>query len=123
MTHIELRDDLKSNFRSWESDHDNVGDAQLLCSIMRERHPNEPLARVKEIVYHWVGYESREEHNSLEDENFDPGTVKNDPLDAKDFYDLMQVYRFCDLADQEEVSKRYLAVKTYVREHVKTWKK
>lgn len=52
-------DDLKANFRSWEIDHNNQEDAELLYSILCERHPNENHKSLKEWAYHWVGYEEK----------------------------------------------------------------
>lgn len=54
---VELSDDLKSNFRSWESDHDNYEDAEGLFNILTDRHSDVPVDKVRELAYHWVGYE------------------------------------------------------------------
>jgi hypothetical protein len=53
---IDILDDLKANFRSWEQDCDTEEDAMTLISIMMERHPDEDSERVKKICYDWVGY-------------------------------------------------------------------
>lgn len=42
--------------------------------------------------------------------------TKTDYLESKEFYDLMQCYRIADMMDQENVIKRFEAVKDYIRE-------
>jgi hypothetical protein len=54
-------DDLKSNFRSWEYDHDNAEDANGLFNILVERHPDEDEDELKDLAFSWVGYEESEE--------------------------------------------------------------
>lgn len=54
---LELMDDLKANFRSWEYDHDNEDDAEGLYHILMQRHPESNSDWVREIAYHWVGFE------------------------------------------------------------------
>ena len=50
-------DDLKSNFRSWEMDHDNQEDADELAGILADRHPHEDPERLRVMAYNWVGFE------------------------------------------------------------------
>lgn len=51
-----IEDDLKSNFRSWETgENANVTDAESLYHQLMERHPNESPARVIQLAYDWVG--------------------------------------------------------------------
>lgn len=57
---MDIIDDLKSNFRSWETDHDNEEDANGLFGILIGRHPRLNSDKVKSIAYHWVGYEPEE---------------------------------------------------------------
>lgn len=64
----ELYDDLKSNFRSWETACDNQEDADDLTAILMSRHPDEDYITVKDAAYEWVGFE----------ENFDSNTDLND---------------------------------------------
>ena len=57
---VEVLDDLKANFRSWEQDHDTVEDAEGLYNILKERHPEEDDAYLKSQAYHWVGVDYKE---------------------------------------------------------------
>lgn len=57
---VEVLDDLKANFRSWEQDHDNKEDAEGLYNILKERHPEEDDTYLKSQAYHWVGYEEEQ---------------------------------------------------------------
>jgi len=59
-------DDLKSNFRSWESDHDNEDDANGLFSILMTRHPKENEAKLRKLAFDWVGYEEVTEDAHLQ---------------------------------------------------------
>ena len=54
---MEFLDDLKSNFRSWEQNCDNLEDAEQLTSIMINRHPEEDPNKIKDWCWDWVGYE------------------------------------------------------------------
>lgn len=56
---VNVSDDLKSNFRSWEYDHDNEKDAEGLFAILKDRHPNESDEKLKQMAYNWVGYEEK----------------------------------------------------------------
>ena len=56
---VDVSDDLKSNFRSYEYDHDNEEDANGLWNILIERHPDEDPEKLKEFAYNWTGYESK----------------------------------------------------------------
>lgn len=57
---VEASDDLKSNFRSWESDCDNQEDADFLFFQMSARHPDVGSAWLRELCDNWVGYERKE---------------------------------------------------------------
>lgn len=59
--HGHFLDDLKTNFRSWEQDHDNQKDAEELFNIMSQRHPEVDPMSLKEWCYRWVGYEEPKE--------------------------------------------------------------
>lgn len=52
---LELSDDLKSNFRSWEYDNDNERAAEKLTNILQRRHPDIPESTVRDMAYDWVG--------------------------------------------------------------------
>jgi len=52
----DVSDDLKSNFRSWETDHDNEEDAKCLATMLMRRHPINS-EEAMEIASEWVGYE------------------------------------------------------------------
>ncbi len=41
--------------------------------------------------------------------------TKDDYLESREFYDLMQNYRIADMCDQERVTKRYEEVKAFIR--------
>ena len=60
-TGVDITDDLKSNFRSWENDCDNEKDANSLFSTLMTRHPDLDPEKVREIAYDWVGYEPKGE--------------------------------------------------------------
>lgn len=65
---MNILDDLKSNFRSWEDGScDNIGDAEALTAELQRRHPNETPDYVKQLAYEWVGCDSE-----MEDEEFTP---------------------------------------------------
>lgn len=51
-------DDLKSNFRSWETDHEE--DGEELFDILKKRHPKDSKAELKKLAYEWVGQELKE---------------------------------------------------------------
>lgn len=40
-----------------------------------------------------------------------------DPLERREFYELMQLYRHCPLTPVLDVVEAYEAVKTFIREH------
>jgi len=57
---VDISDDLKANFRSWEKDCDNKEDATTLTYELMSRH----RISFKEAygwACHWVGYEPTEE--------------------------------------------------------------
>jgi len=57
-------DDLKENFRSWETGHDNEQDAHALFAILMHRHPTESPELLKEWAFDWVGYQEPTSHNT-----------------------------------------------------------
>jgi hypothetical protein len=54
---LNLSDDLKANFRSWEHDSDNEADTNSLISALSVRHPNVPYETIVQWATHWTGYE------------------------------------------------------------------
>ena len=54
---VEMTDDLKSNFRSWERDSDNEEDAERLTHILIDRYPEVDPEAIRQTAYDWVGYE------------------------------------------------------------------
>lgn len=64
--HGDILDDLKSNFRSWEIDCDDEDSANSLINILQSRHPELSNDKIKEIAYHWVGYEPEIEDDEIE---------------------------------------------------------
>lgn len=63
---MEISDDLKSNFRSWETDCDNAEDTQSLANILSCRYPEMSSDKIYEIAKDWTGFnevESNEETN------------------------------------------------------------
>lgn len=67
ISELDISDDLKSNFRSWEFDHNNERDAYALSNILTSRHPDIPFEKIQEIAYEWVGYYPNEEGIDVED--------------------------------------------------------
>jgi len=55
MTEAHFTDDLKANFRSWEYDHNDITNAELLTLIMQQRHPDEDPDVVRVYCYDWIG--------------------------------------------------------------------
>lgn len=53
-------DDLKSNFRSWEQDCDNINDAETLFATLQSRHRDVSETELREAAYDWVGYNPME---------------------------------------------------------------
>jgi len=41
--------------------------------------------------------------------------MENDILDTEEFYELMQQYRHCRMANQDLVTERFEKVKTFIR--------
>lgn len=62
----DVSDDLKSNFRSLETDHDNEEDAKCLAALLMQRHPINS-EEAMEIASEWVGYE--QEKKGVENES------------------------------------------------------
>jgi len=54
---IEASDDLKSNFRSWEIDHNDEQSADALFYTMTARHPQCKSSWLQKLCDNWVGYE------------------------------------------------------------------
>ena len=57
----DIHDDLKSNFRSWETDHDNEKDVDKLSKILAHRHPDMDMTEIYNITCDWVGYSEKED--------------------------------------------------------------
>lgn len=53
----DINDDLKSNFRSWEQDHDNHEDTDKLSRILAHRHTNMNMDEIWKIACDWTGFE------------------------------------------------------------------
>ena len=53
---VDIYDDLKSNFRSWEFDHETEEDVNMLTFILKNRHPEVDDEEIASIAKHWVGY-------------------------------------------------------------------
>lgn len=90
---LELSDDLKSNFRSWESDHEN--DAEGLAGILSERHPEIAYSEILETAKHWVG--------APEEPEEDAGPVPKPLVDA--YKDLDTNFRAW-MTDHEDQADR-----------------
>jgi hypothetical protein len=54
---VDIYDDLRANFRSWEIDCDNAEDAMTLAVTLAQRHPNVSYSECERIAQEWVGYE------------------------------------------------------------------
>lgn len=52
---VEVSDDLKSNFRSWEYDNDNKEDTEKLARELKSRHKL-TFNEAYEIAADWTGY-------------------------------------------------------------------
>lgn len=64
-TSLEPSDDLKSNFRSWEYDHEE--DGEKLFNILCSRHPKYDTKKLKQMAYDWVGQKNKiEEMNTFD---------------------------------------------------------
>ncbi len=59
-TKLELSDDLKANFRSWEQDCDNETAARLLALTLLMRHPKSGWELCYEFAKDWTGYDEDE---------------------------------------------------------------
>jgi len=53
----DIMDDLKSNFRSWEYDHDNYEDTNKLSRMLAHRHPDMNMDEIWNIACDWTGYQ------------------------------------------------------------------
>lgn len=62
---IDISDDLKNNFRSWEIDCDDEDSANQLINILQSRHPKLSDDKIKEIAYNWTGYKPETEDEPL----------------------------------------------------------
>lgn len=64
MRNMSISDDLKSNFRSWETDNDNSESLHQLASIIVDRHGIDyEEALIKSA--NWIGYEEPVEEKSF----------------------------------------------------------
>jgi hypothetical protein len=54
---VDVLDDLKSNFRSWEYDHDSIEDVEELTSMLKERHPGTDESKLRQMAMDWCGCE------------------------------------------------------------------
>lgn len=52
---VDVLDDLKSNFRSWEIDHDTIEDAEKLTDLLKERHPEVDQSKLRQMAMDWCG--------------------------------------------------------------------
>ena len=57
----DINDDLKSNFRSWEHDHDSLEDTEKLSKILAHRHPDMDMNEIWAIACDWTGYQEEDE--------------------------------------------------------------
>jgi hypothetical protein len=53
----DINDDLKSNFRSWEQDHDTFDDTEKLSKILSHRHPDMDMNEIWAISCDWTGFD------------------------------------------------------------------
>ena len=53
----DINDDLKSNFRSWEQDHDNYEDTDKLSRMLANRHPEMNMDEIWQITCDWTGFQ------------------------------------------------------------------
>ena len=53
----DINDDLKSNFRSWETDHETYEDTDKLSKILAHRHPEMNMDEIWQIACDWTGYQ------------------------------------------------------------------
>ena len=58
---LDIYDDLRANFRSWETDCDNAEDAMNLACQLYERHPEISMKECERIANDWVEYEPEDE--------------------------------------------------------------
>jgi hypothetical protein len=72
-----LLDDLKANFRSWETDCDNAECFEKLTKIISERHPNIEPDTIAEVCANWIGY-------SLTNESLNEAVTDEDMLALHD---------------------------------------
>ncbi len=54
---VELSDELKSNFRSWEYDCDTERMTIKLATILKQRHPAATYELCYEFAKDWTGYD------------------------------------------------------------------
>jgi hypothetical protein len=74
-------DDLKANFRSWESeDNANEESANELLNTLISRHPDYDIDKLTELAYHWVGYDP---YNDIDEGCGCGGTKRPKPKNIK----------------------------------------
>ena len=59
-----ISDDLKSNFRSWETDNDNLESLHELAAILSDRH-GISYEEALTVSANWIGYEEPVEEKSF----------------------------------------------------------
>ncbi len=74
----DINDDLKSNFRSWEQDHDNYQDTDKLSRILAHRHTNMNMEEIWQIACDWTGFEEDIKEGIFSDRYI------NNPFDNED---------------------------------------
>lgn len=52
---VDVLDDLKSNFRSWEYDHNTIEDVEKLTSQLKDRHPEVDDSKLRQMAMDWCG--------------------------------------------------------------------
>lgn len=55
---IDISDDLRANFRSWEHDCNDLESALQLAATLHSRHPDVELLECERLAKEWVGYDS-----------------------------------------------------------------
>jgi len=61
----DINDDLKSNFRSWEYDHDNYEDTDKLSRMLAHRHPDMNMDEIWNIACDWTGFDDSQNESFL----------------------------------------------------------
>jgi hypothetical protein len=53
---VDVLDDLKSNFRSWEVDHDTIEHVEELTGLLKERHPEVDESKLRQMAMDWCDF-------------------------------------------------------------------